>query len=377
MHLLEIRTPIALSQNQTVPPGRYVVEDISGAQLMQIADGGQMAHMEHTSFFDRIDLAMASRQENIKSILFMRAGGFGDIILLTPVLRAAKLNHPDARIAVACFAEFAPAMKHLPFVDEVVNYPVAEDTFKSYDVRITYENSIERNPRAKEVHMTELFAEIAGVTVFDLKPELRLSENEKIWAGEAYPRRAGLRRLVVQVGASGLCRNYDRKLLGEAVGELLKKDFEVFLIGKKGEIQAEESGNLKNISAAGLTWRQTLAVVATADCVLGPDSCWIHAAGALDVPAVGLYGPFDYKLRTIHSPSIFAIQGHGPCAPCFHHAKMNRHYPKDGPCAATKRCEVLASIKPEAIVQRVLSQARPSEAVLINGVSLKGLEETR
>ncbi len=361
MHTLEITSAVQINKHETIQPGSYVVEDVSGAQIFLLNDGGKLNAMNREQF-KRFD---ETQDWNGKKILLMRAGGFGDLILLTPVLREIKLRWPKAHVAVASFKEFAQVFKNLPFVDETIAYPVATEAFNTFDAHIAFENAIEKNPRANEIHMTDLFAEIVGLTnLSNKKPELALTPNEVIWALEAYPRTDGVQRLIVQSGASGLARNYPRDQLGAIVGDLLKRNWEVFLVGRKGEIQTDERENipnLRNLSAAGLTFRQTMAVINSADAVLGPDSSIIHVAGAFDIPAIGLYGPFDYKLRTIYSPSVFAIQAHGPCAPCFYHAKRGKHYPDGQPCATAKphqHCVVLASIKPEAVVQKIEQHAK-------------------
>jgi ADP-heptose:LPS heptosyltransferase len=81
-------------------------------------------------------------------------------------------------------------------------------------------------------------------------------------------------------------------------------------------------------------------------------SALVHVAGALGLPAVGLYGPFPWQLRTVHAPSIHGINGTCRCSPCFWHDR-EALFPPDGPCATTGRCEALAGIEPRRIVAKL------------------------
>jgi ADP-heptose:LPS heptosyltransferase len=284
------------------------------------------------------------------------------LVLLTPVLRELKRLNPECKIGVATMSVYRPVLLAIPYIDEMVDFPVPVEAVDRYDSVVYYENAIEHNPRAQELHMTEVFGEIAGInmTFADKKPDYRVKPSEMIWANEAYPRRAGKRRACMQVGASSMIRVYHRQRMGDVLGKLLKAGFEVFLLGQKGEIQAEERQDLRNLAQAGLTVRQTAAVVNASDVFIGNDSAFIHIAGALGVPGVGLYGPFPWKLRTAYSPSIYAFQGDGKCAPCFHHVSgaLNNQFPENCPSASKGFCHVLADIKPERVARKAMEIAR-------------------
>jgi ADP-heptose:LPS heptosyltransferase len=167
----------------------------------------------------------------------------------------------------------------------------------------------------------------------------------------------------VQVQAGARCRSYPR--IGLLVEALRRADWEVYLIGRPGEFRVDGlvNNDVVDLSRRGLTWRQSAAFLLTCDVVLAPDSSMLHAAGALDVPAVGLFGPFPWKLRTAYYHSVRALQGHEGCpmAPCFHSEHLGiPTMPLEGPCSATGRCTALESILPKrilAMVEQVFAQA--------------------
>ena len=357
VHILTLLTQVQLGPHDIIAPGSYVVEDINGAQLLLLASGGKMeSFMPGDKIEPRYDYSN-------KKILLVRVGGFGDLILLTPVMRAIKARWPSCELHVCTMAHYGQVLQGLPFVDKVVPYPLAYDSVMEYASVVYYENAIEHNRLAEKVHMTELFASLAGMPVPEvMQPAYAVRASEAVWAAEMFPRVNGTRRVCIQVGASGICRVFPRHALGEVVGMMLRHGWEVFLLGAKGEIKLPDGSpkNLRNLSEMDLTFRQSAAVVNGADVFIGSDSALLHIAGALNVPAVGLYGPFPWKLRTAHCPNTVALQGSGACSPCFHHASasLRNHFPDKCPSKDKGYCEVLASIDPKRIVAKAESIAR-------------------
>lgn len=353
MHYLSITARLELSKNDVIEPGEYLVEDVNGAQLLLLANGGEMKPLNQSRPFDE------KTDWNGKKILFVRVGGFGDVILLTPVLREVKRRWPDAIVHVSCMSAYAPVLNNLPFVDKTIGFPIKRSVAEDYDAWVFFEKAIEHNPRASEIHMTDLFAEITGLSdVKDKRPAFQLTSNEMIWVLEAYPRVDGTRRLCVQVAAGASCRTYPPEQTERVINAFAQKGWEIFLLDEAGRLKMGEKENVRNLSHSRLTFRQSAAVISGSDCLLAPDSALLHVAGALGVPAVGLYGPFPWKLRTAYCPTTHALEGSGPCAPCFHHVHLQNYFPKNGPCYKTGRCEVLAGIKPERIVQKVEQVAK-------------------
>ena len=373
MHKLIVPEKIELTSTEIIHPGEYLVEDLNGAQLMSICGGGTMTPLPESEKrpFDE------TKDWNGKKVMIMRVGGFGDLVRLTPVLREIKRRWPEVVLNVCTMAHYEPVLKFLDFVDGVVKYPLSIEASKGYDAWVFLENAVEKNPRAKKVHMTDLFAEIIGLTgkpelpagwvlpegqaLADPKAAYIVTANEGVWANVQYPRKPGVRRVCIQTRASARCRDYPNDQFTAVLKSLLERGWEVFLLGLKGQIKVPENvENLYNLAEAGTSFRQSCAVINGSDAFLGPDSALLHVAGALDVPAVGLYGPFPWELRTKYEPSIFALQGVGTCSPCFHHGNPFKgdQFPPQCPSGAKGFCEVLGSIKPEHVVAKLEKIAR-------------------
>lgn len=374
MHLLKTCLPVRLTATHTLQSGEYLVEDISGAQLLIAADGDSMTPLTERRPFDE------NKDWSGKRILVVRTGGLGDLVLLTPILREINLRWPTAKIDVCAITEFGQALHHLPYVRDVVSYPMTKDAADEYDCWIFLENAIERNEDAKELHSVDVVAKMIGLTgEFNKRQEYRVTMRETIWAEEAYPRVPGVRRLCVQPTASARCRNYPEGKLHEVCDVLLKDGWEIFLLAKPGEMQiGKDIPNLR-LLADGLTFRQRCAVLATADCVLAPDSSMTHVAGALEVPCVALYGPFPWQVRTKYSPTTVAISGVGKCAPCFPHNRAGQAFPEKCPSKARGVCEVLEGIEPKRVLTKIRLIARgftvaepPDKKVIETRESAKG-----
>ena len=56
------------------------------------------------------------------NILLVRFSAIGDILLMTPLIRALRQRHADARISVVTKAEFAPLLDHNPRINTVIGW---------------------------------------------------------------------------------------------------------------------------------------------------------------------------------------------------------------------------------------------------------------
>jgi ADP-heptose:LPS heptosyltransferase len=368
VHILTIASPVHLADNDIVPAGTFVMDDIASAQFLMIANGGTMEPLterRNPDFAGSGAQLMLQPRDGIvdvcDTLLVSRLGGIGDLVLLTPILREIKRRWPSVKLHVTCIKEYGQALQHLPFVDEIISSPISKEAMDAYDGWLLLENVIERDPSNETKNSVDLVADHIGLDMSkaDKRQEYRVTMRENIWAEEAFPRKAGVRRICIQVAASNRSRTYPQALLGEIVAKLLKNGWEVMLMGKPGELKLPDKkpDNLWLLTD-GFTFRQRCAVIATADCVLAPDSSLTHIAGALEIPCVALYSVFRWQQRTKYAPTTVGVNGVGPCAPCQHHPSLGKDFPENCPSRARGFCEVLAGIKPERIVALIETNAK-------------------
>ena len=346
MHIFTIPEVLDLGLQGQFDPGSFLMEDRNAAEFMlgNPRVHGTMRPWEN----DRLST-------DPKHILVIGTAGFGDCLLLTPVLRELKRRYPEAILSLSCFQEYRQVFIGLPYIDGYAPYPLPLGQLNGCDRVHTLEFAVQFNELAKAQHMTDRFASHFGITLSTKKPDYLVSSEELRWVQEKFPR-TKRKRLAVQIQAGVRCRSYPGKLLSLVVTKLIHDGWEVYGMGRPGEFATTEMPYLRNIAQLGLSWRQSVAVLTTCDCFLGPDSSLLHAAGTLDIPAVGLFGPYPWKLRTAHYQSVFAIQGNEGCdlAPCFHVQWPGMPpFPLNGPCMGTGYCLPLAAITPERITRKI------------------------
>jgi ADP-heptose:LPS heptosyltransferase len=290
---------------------------------------------------------------NQRRILVIRNGGFGDLLLLRPLLSELRRRWQSTHIALCRGAEYADAVD-IELVDEQVDYPVTAAEAAMYDGILEFEDAEGFSVAERVEHLADAFAGAAGIKLVDRTISLRLDPVRAKSLAQRFPRENGVARVGVQLSASNIVRSYPLALLKQVVGTLAERRHQVLLFGRPGEALFSAPAGVIDITAVRpfLTFADSMTALASCDVVVVPDSSLCHVAGALGVPAVALFGPFPSRLRTADYLRTIAIDGNAPCAPCFHHTRSGQEFPENGPCKATGRCEALAAITPSEIVQR-------------------------
>lgn len=360
MHLLHFPDTPEVAAMPNVDPGSSVCLDVNGAEFL-------LAHQALKPTLTPYDGGGLNPTD--KRVLILGTMGFGDALMLTPVLREMKRREPLLEIHLCCFEQTRQVFFNLPYVDGFLDYPPRLSAVQEFGTLLTIEHAVEHNMLAQSQHMTDRFAQHLGLCTVgeewtaDKKPDFIMSSQEKEWVEKSFPRNEGKRRLGLQVQAGMRCRTYPiSQIMSQVVkggfkqgmlDNMIKDGWEIALLGLPGEFMTERTPNgVLDMTRFGLTFRQSVGFLTTCDAFLGPDSSLMHAAGTLDIPGVGLFGPIDMKLRIAYYDSIFGMDGRGVCpmAPCGHtyHSGLPQ-FPLDGPCAKDGVCTELAAIKPDGI----------------------------
>lgn len=362
MHTVTVTEDLALGLLGTFPPGVYLLEDRNASEIMFGNPNihPRLNYFEHKQRL-RHDLPATAK------ILLLGTIGLGDGIMLTPVLRKIKELYPAGTLHIACFAEHRQIFSGLPYVDGFDDYPMALDQEKSYDQVLYLEGAVEFNDRAKEQHMTDRYADHLGLPEITEKfPDYIVQPEEREWIFATFPKTEGKKRVGIQVQAGVRCRTTPAKLLTTVVQDMVKRGWEVVLMGRPGEfVVNKELPGIVNLTSHNLTFRQSAAYLLTCDAFFGPDSSLLHVAGALKVPAVGIFAAYPWQIRTANYPTVRVIQGHEGCeiAPCFHQTVQSpMTFPANGPCAKTGFCVALGHIDPARIVGAIEKSAAASQS---------------
>jgi heptosyltransferase-2 len=212
------------------------------------------------------------------------------------------------------------------------------------------------------INAVDMIATAAGVTMTDKTMRYVVTEAEAKEAEAAFPL-TEKPRVGIQVQASAKNRSYPFEALMKVGNDLLQEGCEVFLFASPGTVRSDKE--FVNLSELKLNFRQSSAVLQTCDAMVTPDSALCHVAGALGIPTVALFGPFPAAIRTAYQKSVFAIDGHAPCAPCHHHDNTGLAWPDGCPGWKTEKCAALANIDPKRVVREVMKRIPPRNVVTL------------
>lgn len=353
MHVLTLTAPLDTgSAFGVLEPGNWLLQDQNAFECALMAERGTA----------RLEKRNASRKRHIyddvngtlvlpsESVLFIRSGAIGDLLLMSPAICAFKKANPDATIHLSCREQHHAIFGNTGFSPNLIGYPIKAELADIFDRVISLEDVMELS----DIHATDTFAAALGVTVEDYRPVFQLTEEERESAGVMM---SGKRpKIGVQLKASTHNRNYPMDQWAKVIIGLEDRGWEVFLFGTPGQVPplppALRRTFIHDMSQSGMSFRETASILSHCNAFVGVDSALIHLCHALDVPAVGLYGAFSWQTRTAKAPLTHALMGTGECANCRWHAKLGQHFP-DMPCRRTKKCSVLASIAPEIIITKV------------------------
>lgn len=288
-------------------------------------------------------------------ILIVRAGGAGDVLFSTPTIRELKRMLPNSSIRYATSTRHPWLLTRNQHVDEVLPYPLPVEEVAKCDHLLNLEGVVEAS---NDTHAVDLIANAAGIIVEDHSLDYSLEDGRLDLAEKTIPR-DGKYRVAIQVKASAANRTYPPQLLTEVIMGLMDLKIQCVLIAEPKSLAIPDSWFPMCVNLGATTkplrWEDSIAIAATSDCFLTPDSS-MHAFGAaLGIPVVSLWGSFPSHIRLIKGATNEVIKGRGVCqlAPCCHHTGCGLPWPSNGPCSQSGRCEELASISPDTIIKEV------------------------
>jgi ADP-heptose:LPS heptosyltransferase len=270
-----------------------------------------------------------SRRSKRQKILVTRAmGGIGDLLMLTPALRAQSIKNCEP-VSLAVPRRFFPIFegnKHVKLFD--IEGPAIElDQFdRWHDLTLCpagrYESVRRPNVRMGRV---ELFARSLGVKKRELnrhgwKPEVHLGEQQRCFAKDFIS--AHFRGDRPILGFQPYSRDSYKDLPDcFAFIRQLAKTYDIILFHHRDVAGLTTD---KVVSTAGLSLSESLALVQQLNAMLCVDSAMLHAAAAFDIPVVAMFGPTPGHLFTRHHNHAALPQPARSfsCRPCWRNEDM-------------------------------------------------------
>lgn len=363
MHIVTLTERGVTKLRESLPhieAGRYLVTDDNVGELF-VQKWANKA--EYQSLFEPPNSPITA---DTRAVVLIPAGGHGDQLFLTPSLLEIHRQFPTVRVIVCVFREYFPCLESpgLEFVERMPYPPKVEDVIHEYDDCSVFVNRTFTLEHCIQPGTDAVLAmsERLRVEPKDRKPYYRTTEEEAFAATYRFPK-TNRKRVGIQIKATSAARSWGQEHLQKFVGMCSAAGYETALFGAPGEVRGQLPSYCLNLTDQDppLSFRESAAVVQTVDVMVAPDSSLLHIAGCLDVPALGLYGPFPASERVSHFPSVKPLQGHGGCplACCHHHRIAGQEFPDSCPGEAKGQCTEMAALKPEYVFQKMRQLLHP------------------
>ncbi|MCK4537404.1 MAG: lipopolysaccharide heptosyltransferase II [Candidatus Krumholzibacteria bacterium] len=327
-------------------------------------------------------------------ILVIRFSSLGDLVLMLPMLRALRMEHPTSVIEVVTKARFGDLFKSVAGVDRLHLLKEEDITGLSrmvsllrrhkYDLLIDAHNVIrsralslmlraDRKIRLRKEHMKKIllikgrrpiaegftsqidrYLEITdsiGVprpnsrTLLETSEETRLTVSEKLDINGR-----GDRDLVaIAPGARWASKRWPEESFNQVANNLAGRGFCVLLVGNGEERELCErirNNNPHIINLAGnLKIHETAAALEISRCLVTNDSAPMHLAEAVDTPVVAIFGPTIREFGfSPHLPHSILVDNAMECRPCSRNGSVSCRF-------GTLEC--LTSIDSERVLESV------------------------
>jgi ADP-heptose:LPS heptosyltransferase/SAM-dependent methyltransferase len=237
-------------------------------------------------------------------LLIRTWGNIGDAILLTPCLPALKAAAPDRPIALLCKSDdHRNVFLHNPYIDLLA----LKESDWSRDSGPVFEPAVHWPNTLFEIGVSNAIAERLGLTIEDDQPQLFLTADETQSARRTL---APYARPIVAIHKSSTFSYkqwFDQRWL-QLIS--LNPACTFIELGRGDDTALPGVINLRNRPL-----RESFALLGECDALLAVDSSMAHAAAALHVPSVVLFGASN-PLVFGHSGNI-NLYGKVECSPCL------------------------------------------------------------
>ncbi len=334
--------------------------------------------------------------DNIRKILLRSPNWIGDAVMSLPATSALKELYPEAAITVLTKPWTAPVYLNNPAISDVITYDTAGEhkgllgklrlagviKKRGFDMAVLFQNAFEaaflaRLGRVPErvgfardmrtmlltvpvelppslkgeheaLHYLHLVEAIGGVVPSRVTPKIYVTDKEREWAREFLSKEGfsvDSRTLIgIFPGASfGPAKRWSTENFRGVIEGLSTEQYGspvpiVFGVGEDSEAASAILKDLK-IDSLDLTGRfglrEFFALATQLKLFISNDSGPMHAAAALGVPTVAVFGSTDPSRTAPLGEDVRVVQNKIDCAPCFKRECPYGHYE----CLETVRVE--------------------------------------
>ncbi len=286
-----------------------------------------------------------------KRILIVSVNWLGDLLFLTPAIRAIRRAHPDSRITCLCPARGLDLLQGNPHIDEVIplREPRGPGNFffwmalvprlkqGRFDTAFLFHRSFTRAlavrlagiperigfqtrkrsglltlavepPAPDSVSKVDTFlqlVEAAGIPPAGRHYDAGLQPEDRAAAGTLWTRlglSGGDRVVALHAGANWRLKRWPAARFSQLADALAQRyGARILFVGGEGDLPLIRgiTGRMKSpglVAAGQTTFRQMGALLERTSLLVSNDSGPLHMGLAVGVPVVALFGPTDPKL---------------------------------------------------------------------------------
>lgn len=317
-----------------------------------------LAYIYYLNYRRPNQIHQVTRQQpkaDASGILVTRAmGGLGDLLMMTPGLRALRKKYPQEKIHFAIPSAFFSLLEgndDFECIDiESASLQTAEYA-KWYNLTDCPASRIESMefPNIKS-NRIEIFAAAMGINKKELAqsgyaPRYEISADE-CKAAEDYIASINpdnKKIIGIQPYSAETYRNWSQI---EELAVTLSQDSLVLVFNNEAIKGYQGNHIIKVVQPL----RTSFAIVAQCDLIISPDSSFVHLAAALSLPAIGVFGPTSGQVIARHylkSKPIMPNKTDFPCSPCYRNENLLCNL------AGNRTSVCLAHIKPTDVLTAI------------------------
>lgn len=326
MRIVEIRKSFTTAGLKFEAGHRYVMaEDIEGQYRTSYGDSVGMSQP-----IEAIYKPYKGEDLSGKKLMCWRTGGIGDIFFLNPCLRYLKKKYPTCFLRVASGCK--QPLENVPEVDELYDMPFDAKYLNDMDYHLMFQGIIESSSdAAKRTHAVDMFFSYFSIDSIQMPaaekvPKLFFKKEEMEWLKQTLGT-IGIQEshyvVGIQMETSAPVRNFPKekmKVIIDVIGS--EPNVKVVLVGTEQHLllaQFYKGNNPNVIIATTYSVRQAIIMANRYNLIISPDSFMVQAAGALEKPLIGLYGPFPSDVRMRYFKNAIGFDPSVVCSPCFKH----------------------------------------------------------
>ena len=313
---------------------------------------------------------------NIKKVLLIRLGAYGDMIIVTPLLRLLKEH--GYHVTLNCNKRGEAIIRHNPYIDKILlhdesipNEKLDEhwaELARGYDKVINLSESIEKgllavegspefNLSHEERHKRynhnyyDRTIKLAGFKERGLNGELHFTSIEESVFHDFRTKLAG--KFKVIWGLSGSSHHKAYPYVPYAAKAFLNKypDSVIITVGDDACRILEADLDHPRIIRKSGQWsiRKSLLMAKHANLVISGESALANAAGCFDVPKIIILSHSSEENLTKYWQNCINLYGDVPCQPCHQIHYTEESCPCDGPVVKGPVC--ITSLMPGTVME--------------------------